>query len=428
MQKQISSKKIMIILGMAAVILVAAVVMLFSKKEEYFRSVLIYEMEGSAVIERADIGTIDAAENLYLESGDRVSIKEESMMRMKLDDDKYITAEANTVFSLEAKGDERDSKTRISLEQGAVTNEIQNPLSKESIYETATPNSVMAVRGTVYRVQLYDDGEGGENMRLCCFQGTVAATPVLPDGSFGEEVLVHEGSELTVYSDGAVYGPENIDFDSLPEQAIRTLSDLADHGTVVSGITKEELSAILSAQESGDAGVDASEDESAGIAEDRQEISRTDTATADLDQKKTEENSLQSDRKKDTDKPADSKNRTDKKEGNGAGDKTEQSKPEQKTTDTSPATESTSDTSGGSDSNHGNSNQGSHGDSGNKPDNPPKKVTYTVTYKYQGAVFAAQTVEKGSKAAAPVLVPATEGAWDFDFDTEITADTTIEWK
>ena len=43
-----------------------------------------------------------------------------------------------------SEGTEADSRTRICLEQGAITNEIQHPLSEGSQYETSTPNSVMA--------------------------------------------------------------------------------------------------------------------------------------------------------------------------------------------------------------------------------------------------------------------------------------------
>ena len=36
-------------------------------------------------------------------------------MRMKLDDDKYVMAEPDTVFSVEAEGTEADSRTSHSL-------------------------------------------------------------------------------------------------------------------------------------------------------------------------------------------------------------------------------------------------------------------------------------------------------------------------
>lgn len=61
-------------------------------------------------------------------------------------------------------------------------------------------------------------------------------------------------------------------------------------------------------------------------------------------------------------------------------------------------------------------------------DKPSKPRTYKVTFVYQGEVFATQTVERGKTATAPVLAPAQNGAWDFDFGTKIKADVTVSWK
>lgn len=442
MQKQMSSKKIGLILCVAAAVIAVVVVLLIvNRKDEAFRSIMVYELEGSAVIERADIGAINAAENLYLESGDRVSVQQDSMMRMKLDDDKYITAEADTVFSLEAEGDGQNSRTRIRLEQGAVTNEIQKPLSGESLYETSTPNSVMAVRGTIYRAQLSDDGAGGQNMRLCCFDGTVATMPILPDGSYGEEVLVHAGSELTVYSDGTADGPKDIDYETLPEQAWQTLSDLLESGAPVTGITSEELAQIKQDAEK----AVSVQGETADQTEDVQAVEETqdpDIEDQDTEEQSTEEQQTTAAKEKTTN----SERKTAKKPG---GNNTEQSankpgseagqKPS-KPQDTQPIQGNTSDNSGNGSSDNGNGQEAGGNDSGenkgdkpggnkgDKPSKPEKEVIYTVTFKYQGSVFASQSVQKGKKASAPVLSPEATGTWDFDFNTKINADTTIEWK
>lgn len=236
-----SYKKIIICVCAAVAVIAVALVVLLSKKEEAFRSIMVYDVEGSAVIERETVGSMDAAENLYLESGDRVSVASDSSMRMKLDDDKYVMAEADTIFSVEAEGTDADSKTKISLEQGAITNEIRHPLSEGSQYETSTPNSVMAVRGTIYRVELYVDENGEQNTKLCCFQGKVGTKPILPDGTYGEEILVPAGSELTVYKDGTVDEVKDIVYEELPGQAIENLISMAENGQSMTGISLEEL-------------------------------------------------------------------------------------------------------------------------------------------------------------------------------------------
>ena len=445
MQKQISSKKIIAVICAAAVVVVtAAVVFLLNNREEAFRSILVYELEGSAVIERADIGEINAVANLYLESGDRVNVHQDSMMRMKLDDDKYITAEADTIFALEAEGNGHDSKTKIRLEQGAITNEIQNPLNSESLYETSTPNSVMAVRGTIYRAELSDDGAGGQDMKICCFEGTVATMPILPDGTRGEEVLVHAGSELTVYSDGSVDGPKDIDFDSLPEQALQTLLNMSESGATIKGISIEELDRLVHNAGQTDVDSEAAEDVKEPVTEEALDIEEQEIEEQDAEPTAGDSAKAADQKRQTADagrKAANGNRRKDTaSDGNTQGSDAQQ-KPV-KSGNTTPASGSPSnmDGSGSSDGGNGQDNGSDKNPGDNsgskpakpnkpsKPDEPDKEVVYTVTFEYQGSVFASQNVQEGNKATEPMLTPAKEGGWDFDFDTQIKADTTIRWK
>lgn len=430
MQKQAANKKIVAVLCAAAVVAAAVVILILNQKEESFRSILVYELEGSAVIDRTDIGSIDAAPNLYLESGDCVSVHTDSMMRMKLDNDKYITAEADTVFSLEAEGDEHDSRTRIRLEQGALTNEIQNPLSGESLYETSTPNSVMAVRGTIYRAELTDDGADGQDMRLCCFEGTVAAKPILPDGAYGEEVLVPAGSELTVYSDGTVSDLADIEYASLSGQALKTLRGLLDNGESIKGISLEELEQITQDGEPQDAVSEPAGDVQEPAAADAPDETEQDTV-----EKDTKSGQSAGGQSAKTGRKNDNKN-TDQGGGAPVGDTgSKPAKPKEPTPSSggAPNTGDSGNTDGGNGQGSGNAGDNGKdkdkepgGGSGSKK--PSKEVVYTVTYQYQGTVFATQSVRKGKKASVPTLAPAAEGSWDFDFNTKINADTVIQWK
>lgn len=431
MQKLMSHKKLMIGACAAAVVIIVAAVALLSNKEETFRSILVYDVEGNAVIERETVGSMDAAENLYLESGDRVSVAADSSMRMKLDDDKYVMAEADTVFSVEAEGTEADSRTKICLEQGAITNEIQHPLSEGSQYETSTPNSVMAVRGTIYRVELYADENGGQNTKLCCFQGKVGAKPILPDGTYGEEILVPAGSELTVFEDGTAGDVRDIAYDELPAQAIQNLTDMLESGQSMTGISLETL-AESGSQTEGGGDSPESENEQADQPETVQD-EPSETAETDAESDAGKEADAQRHTKTETAKNAPAK-------PSGEGQKV----PAPRT----PAVENkppkaAEPSNGGSVNNGSTEDEGSQGENaGNDADDgepdkdkkdkdkpkPAKPKTYTVTFMYQGRVFATQTVKSGETATAPVLVPDQSGAWDFDFGTKIKANTTISWK
>ncbi len=428
MQKQIADKKIIIGICVAAAVIAAAVIVLLVNKEEAFRSILVYEVEGTAVIERESVGSMNATENLYLESGDRVSIAKDSSMRMKLDDDKYVMAEADTIFSIEAKGTDVNSKTKICLEQGAITNEIQNPLSKDSQYETSTPNSVMAVRGTIYRAEIFADENGNQNTKMSCFQGKVEIMPILPDGTYGEEVLVPAGSELVVYSDGTADSPRDIVYEELPMQALQTLKKLLESGQSMEGVTLEYVEELINKE--------------ADISKEPEESEPEQTV-----QPEPEENSEQDDADADADVTDTAKNVSTQKginaKKNSGTTQTVEDQPEQEPQPQEEAQPKVSESisSVNSDNAEGDSSHDENTDDSdnnneqenNKPDNdepvePPKAVTYTVTFEYNGETFATQEVKSGESVSVPMLAPTASGEWDFDFGTGIMADTTIEWK
>lgn len=446
MLKQMSYKKIIICVCAAVAVIAVALVVLLSKKEEAFRSIMVYDVEGSAVIERETVGSMDAAENLYLESGDRVSVASDSSMRMKLDDDKYVMAEADTIFSVEAEGTDADSKTKISLEQGAITNEIQHPLSEGSQYETSTPNSVMAVRGTIYRVELYVDENGDQNTKLCCFQGKVGTKPILADGTYGEEILVPAGSELIVYKDGTVDEVKDIVYEELPSQAIENLISMAENGQSMTGISLEELTQLASEK----ADVSKSSESEAGLSE-QAEQSETVEAAVKNDAEEEEDEQMQA--KTDTAKNISAQSVKEDREPAAPKPSVEQPVPQPQTLPGTPPTQQKAvqpvnsgnvengNTDGGdsqednneNDSTDDGSNDDDSDDDKSDHDKPDKdkpdhdKPICTVTFVYQGKTFATQTVFRGETVSAPMLMPALSGQWDFDFGTEIEEDTTINW-
>ena len=432
MQKMIANKKIVICACAAAAVAIVTVIALLANREETFGSIMVYDVEGSAVIERESVGAMDAAENLYLESGDRVSVAADSSMRMKLDDDKYVMAEADTVFAVEAAGTDADSETKISLEQGAITNEIQHPLSEGSRYETSTPNSVMAVRGTIYRVELYVDENGDQNTKLCCFQGKVGATPIFPDGAYGEEVMVPAGSELIIYQDGTTGDVKDIAYDELPVLAVENLLGMMENGQDVTGISEDALSKLVSETESAD---EATANEAEQSAQSLTE--QTLTAEADAESEADQETDAQIHTDSKTAKNAPTKGAGEKPKAPALQPKPEQPVPKPKAPEIKPpkaAEPSNGGDTGSAEEGSQDENEGNNADEDKSDDDkkdkkkPSKPKTYTVTFMYQGEVFATQTVKSGEKAAAPVLVPAQSGAWDFDFATKIKANTTISWK
>lgn len=235
------------IAGVAVVILAVVVILLLNRKEAVYRIIKVFELDGKSTVTRQDIGDLDAYDNMVLESGDQVYVDTGSLT-LKMDEDKYVYAEEKTRFQLEAAGTSENSKTRIRLEEGILTNEIQNKLSDESSYEVNTPNSTMSVRGTIYMVAVYEEN-GIRYTKVSVFEGAVATKLIYADGSVSDqEKLVEKGKEVLIYDDNSgtdyVGEPSDIDYSALPQGVIAFLLEKANAGYDI-GIPAEDLEKYL---------------------------------------------------------------------------------------------------------------------------------------------------------------------------------------
>lgn len=195
----ISAKTVGIIAGAAAVVAAAGitVAVIFSGTDSY-RVLKVFELNGTAAVERESAGELDAYVGMNLESGDVITVNSGSM-RLSLDNSKYVLLEEGTVLELVAEGTSADSKTTLNLREGAVLSEITESLSANSFYEVNVPKSTMAVRGTSFRVSLRKQSDGSYIADISTFHGRVAVQLFNEDGSKkGGEVIVGENSSAKI--------------------------------------------------------------------------------------------------------------------------------------------------------------------------------------------------------------------------------------
>ncbi len=367
-----------------------------------------------------------AYENLMLQSGDSVAVASESSMRLKLDDDKYLLAEQDTLMNIVADGDDADAKTYIDLKQGSVTSEIQNKLGPNASYEVNTPNSIMAVRGTIFRVEVAKNESGETDTRLTVFEGTVSARAVMPDGTVSdEEVMVEAGQELyvegTVMSFSDLGEPTNTDYESLPQVLQEYIEELGvDTAKNAQGIEEQEQQMQAKAEEARE--------------EDRKEEEQQAPGQQDTEEKPEAQ---EQERTENTPKPQSKapemtqKQQPSEKPDEEANQVPEQGLEEQQQTQPQevmqPETPQTQPSKPqpqpqGSDPNKDSSSDGQSGGGGKK-----KTQYYTVTFQYNGSTFGTQKVKKGEKAEEPKLSPTENGAWDYDFSTKVNKNLTVVW-
>ena len=356
------------------------------KKEEAYRNIKVMSINGSATVERASVGTLDAYADMKLENGDRLSVDGSSSLTLSMDDDKYAMLEPGSSLTLEADGTKENSRTVIHLEAGAVMNYLSEKLSEGSSYEVTVPNSTMAVRGTVFRVAIAYDENGESYTTVQVFEGIVGCRLVFPDGTISEEeVQLAPGKEVLIHGDTSIseyVGDKghDIDYTTLNREALEFLLFCIDDGADLC-IPREEVEELL--------------------------------RRLDQPEEEPEEQEEAEEPEKEVKKPV----------------VIETPEP------VVPAVEETPSSSGGSsetskDSPGNDDNQKSHHSSKKKPSSSDEETkTYTVTFQTaSGDVFCTQTVEDGKTASKPKLQPSASGSWNYDFTKAVTENIIIKWS
>lgn len=368
-------------------LIVSALIISFGmKKEESYRDIKVMSIKGTATVERASVGSLDAYEDMKLESGDRLSVDSSSSLILSMDDNKYAMLEPGSSLTLEADGTRENSRTIIHLEAGAVMNYLSEKLSEKSSYEVTVPNSTMAVRGTVFRVAIVYDEDGDSYTTVQVFEGIVGCRLVFPDGRIDEEeVQITPGREVQIHGDTEIseyVGDKghDIDYTTLNREALEFLLFCIDDGSDLC-LTREEVEELL--------------------------------RRLDQPEEEPEEQEEAEEPEKEVKKPV----------------VIETPEP------VVPAVEETPSSSGGSsetskDSPGNDDNQKSHHSSKKKPSSSDEETkTYTVTFQtVSGDVFCTQTVEDGKTASKPKLQPSASGSWNYDFTKAVTENIIIKWS
>ena len=241
--------KIVLPIGIA---LLAAIVVLvvWLIKREHYRSIQVYNIEGSAEVDREKVGILDSYTGMMLQSEDDVVVETASYLYLKLDEDKYVMLEPGTRVRLVATGNSENSKTSIYLEAGAIISRLDNKLSEDSVYEVITPNSSMAVRGTIFRIEVSAsaEGEGGEGggdgqtpstptqTKIVVFEGKVDSKLIDASGEVSEEVIeVTKNTIVTIEST-----EESVEYVDEVEEIVYTELEVQTLGFLLDAIDERE--------------------------------------------------------------------------------------------------------------------------------------------------------------------------------------------
>ncbi len=230
-----------------------------------YRTISCQEVTGTVTITGTkNNGQAYVGEHLY--SGDDVQVAASSELVLLMDSDKYVYADENTHFDLEASGSKEDSRIKINLYAGSELNDLQSKLGPNDSYEVDTPNSTMSVRGTRFRMTVYDGAANVTYTLLEVDEGAVLVKLKTKDGKYngvektfyaGESVLIrgdYDVSEFVLGDDGEAV--RHLDYEKLPKGNVDRLIELLKLEKLISA---DDLAASADGSDSGDSSADGSD-------------------------------------------------------------------------------------------------------------------------------------------------------------------------
>ena len=254
-----AKKGLFIGIGAAVVAAVAAIIIIISVNKkgtddvtgEAFRTIKVHELQGVTVIKSGEEAPINAFQGKNLKNGDDATVSADADLTLLMDSDKYIYAEGNAHFWIEASGAAGSTKSVINTDNGDTLHHLQNKLGSDEIYNVSTPASTMAVRGTVFRVVVYIQ-DGMYYTYLEVYQGSVEvelfttaheSMGIRKTFGAGECALMRAGDDFSEFlgiNDCEPGEPAPINYHEVPQEVALNLGKVIDSGEVLS-ITKELL-------------------------------------------------------------------------------------------------------------------------------------------------------------------------------------------
>ena len=211
---KLKNKKQIWILSLLALMVIVTIggIMIFGKQDGY-RTIKVFEVSGKVGVVKDGV-EYEAYSGMVLTEGYSIVTSSDSYVRLALDGDKYIKLEEGSKATFEEVGMLGTGKTTINLERGAILSEIVNPLKTDESYIVNTPNAVLAVRGTLFKVAVDVNDNGESNTNVYTYGGAVGSKRIEPNGNVvDEQVIIDAGYKTTVKMDDVetIYVVENVE-------------------------------------------------------------------------------------------------------------------------------------------------------------------------------------------------------------------------
>ena len=185
-------KKILIPVIAGVLVIIGVVLFLVFTSDDSYYSIKILETKGTVSIDR-DKKSINAEKGLKMRDKDYITLADDGFARVDCDRSTFIRFEHDTEASFAANS---AKKLKIKLVKGEMVVEVQEKYESGEALNIVTPNTVMAIRGTVVAVRCIPTADGGTRTVNYCLEGKAEVSV-----NGGESVTLNAGEGWRTVSD-----------------------------------------------------------------------------------------------------------------------------------------------------------------------------------------------------------------------------------
>lgn len=194
MKINLKSRNTIIFASIFVLITVGVLIAVLFLANKNHRLIMVEHHDGDSILTRNGDNQ-DVVDGMHLQSEDYISVCDDALLELLLDEDKHVMAEAGTEFEIVASGNDNKGYININIVRGTTLITIENKLSENSEFIVNTPNATLSVRGTTFTTS-YDSDKNATVLSVD--DGAVNA-------HFGNEnMLVNAGMKVIINENGIV--------------------------------------------------------------------------------------------------------------------------------------------------------------------------------------------------------------------------------
>ncbi|MCR4625359.1 MAG: FecR domain-containing protein [Lachnospiraceae bacterium] len=185
-------KKILIPIIAGVLAIIGVVLFLVFTSDDSYYSIKILETKGTVNVDR-DKQSFKAEEGLKMRDKDYLTVSDDGFARIDCDRSTFARFEHDTEAAFIANS---EKKLKIKLVKGEMVVEVQKEYESGESLNIVTPNTVMAIRGTVVAVRCIPTSDGGTRTVNYCLEGKAEVST-----DDGQSVTIKAGEGWLTVSD-----------------------------------------------------------------------------------------------------------------------------------------------------------------------------------------------------------------------------------